>query len=122
MLVREIYRTLRVCGLARSQVEFSRTWLGRSPRYYSHLIAVRREPGLSTLCAVVWRLETFLRRAGDKPDRDILHLKQALASHIEVRALTDRHLRGADNSSARHLIKEDNTSEFQGKASGSNFM
>lgn len=57
MKIKDIYEALRADGLTSSQMEFSRIWLGRSPRYYSHLIAVDREPGLATLCGISWRLK-----------------------------------------------------------------
>lgn len=93
MKVKNIYETIEACGLASSQVEFSRLWLGRSQRYYSHLIAVQREPGLATLCGIVWRLERFIQTTRCRPQQMLLDLKQALAAHIEHRAITDIHIR-----------------------------
>jgi len=53
MTVKEIYERMSAAGIASSKMEFSRIWLGRSPRYYSHLIAKRREPGVATLSALI---------------------------------------------------------------------
>lgn len=85
MKIKEIYEALRADGLTSSQMEFSRIWLGRSPRYYSHLIATQREPGLATLCGISWRLRRM--RLGDYPA--LLDFQQKLASEIERRAITD---------------------------------
>ncbi|OCJ69284.1 hypothetical protein A6U96_19045 [Agrobacterium tumefaciens] len=85
MKIKDIYEALRADGLTSSQMEFSRIWLGRSPRYYSHLIAVDREPGLATLCGISWRLKRM--RLDNYPA--LLDFKQKLASEIERRAITD---------------------------------
>lgn len=85
MTVKQIYEALRAAGLTGSQVEFSDVWLGRSQRYYSHLIATGREPGLATLCGIAWRLERMPMRG--KPF--LLELKQQLASEIDRRTITD---------------------------------
>lgn len=85
MKIKDIYEALRADGLTSSQMEFSRIWLGRSPRYYSHLIAVDREPGLATLCGISWRLKRM--QLENYPA--LLDFKQKLASEIERRAITD---------------------------------
>lgn len=85
MKIKEIYETMRAAGLTSSQVEFSDVWLGRSKRYYSHLITVGREPGLATLCGMVWRLE----RMPVHGNPTLLELKQKLGGEIERRAITD---------------------------------
>jgi hypothetical protein len=89
MKIKEIYEAMHVAGLTSSQMEFSRIWLGRSPRYYSHLIAVDREPGLATLCGIVWRLERLIERTPHKESNPLLFLKQAIGQHIERRAIID---------------------------------
>jgi hypothetical protein len=85
MKVKEIYEAMAAAGLANSQMEFSQIWLGRSPRYYSHLIATQREPGLATLCGIVWRLDQ-MSLSGNPA---LLEIKQNIASEIERRAITD---------------------------------
>ncbi|WP_312361273.1 DUF6626 family protein [Agrobacterium sp.] len=85
MKIKDIYEALRADGLTSSQMEFSRIWLGRSPRYYSHLIAVGREPGLATLCGISWRLNRM--RLDAYPA--LLDFQQQLISEIERRAITD---------------------------------
>ncbi|MCJ8151528.1 DUF6626 family protein [Shinella sedimenti] len=85
MTVKEIYEVMAAAGLANSQMEFSQIWLGRSPRYYSHLIATQREPGLATLCGVAWRLDRM--PLSGKPV--LLELKQQLVDEINRRAITD---------------------------------
>jgi len=85
MKVKEIYEVMAAAGLANSQMAFSQIWLGRSPRYYSHLIATQREPGLATLCGIVWRLDQM--PLNGKPA--LLELQQQLADEINRRAITD---------------------------------
>ncbi|WP_313664321.1 DUF6626 family protein [Shinella sp.] len=85
MKIKEIYEAMRADGLTSSQMEFSRIWLGRSARYYSHLIAVGREPGLATLCGISWRLN----RMQLKGYPVLLEFQQQLANEIERRAITD---------------------------------
>ncbi|WLR96030.1 DUF6626 family protein [Shinella sumterensis] len=85
MKIKDIYEALRADGLTNSQMEFSRIWLGRSPRYYSHLIAVDREPGLATLCGISWRLKRM--RLDNYPA--LLDFQRQLAREIERRAITD---------------------------------
>lgn len=85
MKIKDIYEALRADGLTSSQMEFSRIWLGRSPRYYSHLIAVDREPGLATLCGISWRLNRM--RLDNYPA--LLDFQHKLANEIERRAITD---------------------------------
>lgn len=52
MEINIVFEQMREAGLVNSQMEFSAVWLGRSDRYYSHLIAEQREPGLATLSAL----------------------------------------------------------------------
>jgi hypothetical protein len=85
MKVKEIYEAMAAAGLANSQMEFSSIWLGRSPRYYSHLLATQREPGLATLCGIVWRLDQMPLHGTPI----LLELKQQLANEINRRAITD---------------------------------
>lgn len=90
MKIKDIYEAMHADGLTNSQMEFSRIWLGRSPRYYSHLLAVGREPGLATLCAISWRLKRI--RLATHPT--LLEFQQQIANEIERRAITDvRHHR-----------------------------
>ncbi|MND88482.1 hypothetical protein D3C80_805100 [compost metagenome] len=85
MKIKEIYEAMYADGLTNSQIEFSRIWLGRSPRYYSHLIAVGREPGLATLCGISWRLKRMRLEAYPA----LLEFQQKLANEIERRTITD---------------------------------
>ncbi|WP_350225077.1 DUF6626 family protein [Agrobacterium sp. fls2-241-TYG-188a] len=85
MKIKDIYEFMATAGLASSQMEFSSVWLGRSPRYYSHLIAVDREPGLATLCGVSWRLKGM--RLDAQPE--LLEFQQKLSMEIDRRAVTD---------------------------------
>lgn len=85
----EIYSALQQAELTKSQMEFSKIWLGRSPRYYSHLLATQREPGLATLCGIVWRLERFADGVPSRRADELLELKQAINAHIARRAIVD---------------------------------
>lgn len=89
MRIKEIYEAMYADGLTSSQLEFSRIWLGRSPRYYSHLVAVGREPGIATLCGIAWRLERMLLSGDPLGNSALLEFKQKLTSEIERRAITD---------------------------------
>jgi hypothetical protein len=85
MKIKDVYDALHDAGLTNSQMEFSQIWLGRSPRYYSHLIAVGREPGLATLCGIVWRLKRMpLESYPELPE-----LQHKLTNAINHRAITD---------------------------------
>jgi hypothetical protein len=85
----EIYTTMHHAGLTKSQMEFSKIWLGRTPRYYSHLLATQREPGLATLCGIVWRLERFAEGVPAGRTDELLELKQAINAHIARRCIID---------------------------------
>lgn len=89
MKVTEIYETLQAAGLVSSQLQFSSIWLGRSPRYYSHLLASQREPGLATLNGVWWRLNSFKSTESANAHR-LEGLKLEIAAYISRRAITDR--------------------------------
>lgn len=86
MKISAVFETFRACGLTSSQIDFSTVWLGRSARYYSHLIATHREPGLGTLCGISWRLG----RMSLQRYPAMLDLKQQLEQEIARRAITDR--------------------------------
>lgn len=85
----EIYSAMHCAGLTKSQMEFSKIWLGRSSRYYSHLLATQREPGLATLCGIVWRLERFIEGLPTDQADEMLELKHAINAHIARRAIVD---------------------------------
>lgn len=84
MDIRTIYETLNKLGYAKSQVEFSRFWLGRSARYYSHLLATGREPGVGTLSALEWRLSTFLSE-----QEDVAHMRSAIRASVTRRSVIE---------------------------------
>ena len=89
MKIKEIYEAMRADGLTSSQMEFSSIWLGRSPRYYSHLIAVDREPGLATLYGIKWRLEQLRAQSPSVPNPARLEFQRKLANEIDRRAIID---------------------------------
>jgi len=85
----EIYSAMHRAGITKSQIEFSKIWLGRSPRYYSHLLATQREPGLATLCGIAWRLERFAEGVPTEQAEKLLELKHAINAHIAHRSIVD---------------------------------
>lgn len=89
MDISAIYGILKRGGYCASQIDFSTNWLGRSPRYYSHLIASRQEPGLGTLLALEWRLSNRLK---DQPE--VRQFLRDLRSHITTRSIVDQSIRG----------------------------
>lgn len=86
MKIKDLFDLMQSAGLTRSQMEFSSVWLGRSPRYYSHLVATGREPGLATLCGILLRLQRM--RLQRYPA--LLDYKHKLDNEIARRAITDR--------------------------------
>ena len=76
-------------GLTTSQVQFSSVWLGRSPRYFSHLLATGREPGLATLTALHWRLRMAAGSMDASVGSMITDIADDLQTHIERRAIVD---------------------------------
>lgn len=89
MEISKIFELLQAQGVTKSQMEFSRIWLGRSARYYSHLVATGREPGLATLCALNWRLGQIAASLKGDQRKSLLELQQTLLLYIERRAVTD---------------------------------
>ncbi len=88
--VREIFTQLIEARLTCSQTEFSTLWLSRSPRYYSHLVATDREPGLATLIALEMRLRRVAAATSSKGDRDLPdELSSGMRANIEARSITD---------------------------------
>ncbi|MBQ0710968.1 MULTISPECIES: DUF6626 family protein [Brucella/Ochrobactrum group] len=85
----EIYAAMHQARLTKSQMEFSTIWLGRSPRYYSYLLATQREPGLATLCGIAWRLEQFLENMSADHADELLELKRSINVDIAHRSIVD---------------------------------
>lgn len=56
-LVREIFDTLKRAGLATSESEFSRFWLGQSESYMRSVRFKRTEPSLGALAICASRLQ-----------------------------------------------------------------
>ncbi|WP_373279276.1 DUF6626 family protein [Aurantimonas coralicida] len=101
MKISDVYRELSSAEFARSQLEFSEIWLGRSKRYYSHLLAEGREPGIGTLIALEGRLRRQAGIAVQPEDRELLRrLGQRLRLHIETRGLIRAHRTRAGISTA----------------------
>jgi len=89
MKLTEIYSAMHCAGLTKSQMEFSKIWLGRSSRYYSYLLATQREPGLATLCGIAWRLEQFLENMSADHADELRELKRSINAHIAHRSIVD---------------------------------
>jgi hypothetical protein len=95
MDIRTVYERMNGAGLVRSQIQFSSIWLGKSDRYYSHLLATGRQPSLATLYALLIRLK---RIADDLPNagqakQTVNELAVALSEHLRKRAVFDNHRR-----------------------------
>lgn len=104
MRINEVFAAMRAQGLAKSQMEFSRIWLGRSPRYYSHLIAMGQEPGIATLCALSWRLGQIAASLKGDQRQTLLYLQQVILGHVEHRAVTDLRHRSTNASGCQGAI------------------
>jgi len=86
MRVQEIFEVLSDLGLVRSQMEFSRIWLGRSPRYYSSLLARKQQPSVGTLTGLLFRLRNIHAHTHEAKARsEIFALIQRLEQHVAVR-------------------------------------
>ena len=87
MVIEYVFSQLTRLGYSNSQVEFSRDWLGRSPRYYSHLIASDREPGIATLLLLLHRLQRVraveMAELGRSPVQELV---EDLERHLLLRA------------------------------------
>lgn len=90
MRLTEMYNKLSSMNLASSQIQFSRVWLGRSPRYYSHLVAEQQEPGLATLVGLHWRIGLVIAHCAPSDTRsDLVLFYRQIAAHIQHRSITD---------------------------------
>ena len=86
-------------GLAKSQLDFSRVWLGRSARYYSHLIASGRNPGVGTLVSLHWRLCNCVENLPNGADRmQLRQLCDELQAHIKTKAVAGIRWRASDQA------------------------
>lgn len=103
MRVQEIFEVLFDLGLVRSQMEFSRIWLGRSPRYFSSLLARQQQPSVGTLTGLLFRLRNIVAHTGEVEARTALFmLIQRLEQYVAFRAISGRAVRGNQNSQAVH--------------------
>lgn len=89
MKIEDLFGQLYQNQLAFSQVHFSVVWLGRSARYYSHLTAIRGQPGLATLVALEWRLRSHAAFVKGPSAVVLNELAQRLRAHIETRSILD---------------------------------
>jgi hypothetical protein len=94
MRIEEIYQTLNQQGLVRSQMEFSRVWLGKSPRYYSSLLAKQHQPSVGTLAGLLFRLRNILVHTKEAGARfAIFALIHRLEKHVAIRSITSGKMR-----------------------------
>jgi hypothetical protein len=87
MEIKDIYARMRELQLASSQVQFSTVWLGRSPRYYSQLLATRREPSVGALMGLANRLGRLAPALPLNIRQGLLDLKRAVDRHYERREI-----------------------------------
>lgn len=91
MIIQEIFEVLSDLGLVRSQVEFSRIWLGKSPRYYSSLLSRQQQPSLGTLAGLLFRVRNFAEHTMDPHDQAILvRLGERLETWVTLRIAIGR--------------------------------
>jgi len=91
MRIEEIYQTLNQQGLVRSQMEFSCIWLGKSPRYYSSLLAKQHQPSVGTLAGLLFRLRNILDHTKEAGARfAIFSLIERLERHMQLRSFSGR--------------------------------
>ena len=94
MRIQEIFEVLSDLGLVRSQMEFSRIWLGKSPRYYSSLLTRQQQPSVGTLTGLLFRLRNILVHTRETEARSaIFTLVQRLEQHVAVRSIAGHTLR-----------------------------
>ncbi|WP_407060019.1 DUF6626 family protein [Devosia epidermidihirudinis] len=106
MHIEEIYRTLSEQGLVRSQMEFSRLWLGRSARYYSSMLARQHQPSVGALAGLLFRLRNVHAHTTEARSRKSISLLiQELERHLADRIVFDRLARLAQlrNASTRSI-------------------
>lgn len=95
MRIQDVFDMLVSLQLVRSQMEFSRIWLGRSPRYYSSLLAREQQPSVGTLTGLLFRLRNILDHTSEGGVRSaIFMLIQRLEKHVTLRSIAHRVTRG----------------------------
>lgn len=89
MRIEEVYQTLNQQGLVRSQMEFSRIWLGKSPRYYSSMLAKQQQPSVGTLTGLLFRLRNVLDHTSEAGAKiAIFMLIERLERDVAIRSIT----------------------------------
>ena len=87
----EIYHLLVRLGLAANQCDFSRRFLGRSPRYYSYLQATGSNPPVEVLMALAMRLEWISQAAESVNETpwaaELLGVAGELREEVEKRSI-----------------------------------
>lgn len=86
-LINFVYAEMKKLGLIESQNEFSEIFLGKSKRYYSFLLATRREPPLHVLVSLGIRLERLAEQLDVHQQWKGEHLKVMAG---EIRREADR--------------------------------
>lgn len=59
MDIQKTYQTLKEQHWVKTQEEFRSKWLGRTPRYYSMLLASNRKPSLAAVTILAYRIQTL---------------------------------------------------------------
>lgn len=62
MVVSDVYSALKQERIVGTQAQFSLLFMGKSPRYYSYLLAANREPSIETAYALAVRLDMLAQR------------------------------------------------------------
>lgn len=89
MKIQEVFQVLFDLGLVRSQMEFSRIWLGKSARYYSSLLARQQQPSVGTLTGLLFRLRNIWAHTNEVEARTAIFLLiERLESLVALRSIT----------------------------------
>lgn len=84
--IKEIYQELKDINLVETQNEFSADFLGKSPRYYSYLMATNRQPSIGASYALSVRLEMIAEQLRAKENIKWANRFDELARIVEENA------------------------------------
>lgn len=84
--IKEIYQELKDINLVGTQDEFSANFLGKSPRYYSYLMATNRQPSIGASYALSVRLEMIADQLHAKGNAEWANRFDELARVVEENA------------------------------------
>lgn len=84
MVIVRVYNALCELNLVETQEQFSVKFMGKSPRYYSYLLAVKREPSIQTAYALATRLDMLAQSySAARMHKGAIHLGEMSALLLE---------------------------------------